>query len=131
MRPLLPPSWTVGQSRSNRKVTQIFKPRTSNARRSSFHDLLWNRKPPSHSHAGSTAGNFANIRSQFEGLQHLGPNHGYFPISVKSILVGAPHNVEQAKVEFAGLTFQVDTGARYLGSFKGEVTERDSWIANT
>ena len=42
----------------------------------------------------------------------------------------APHRVEQPKFEFAGLNFQVGTGSRYLGSFIGETTERDSWIAN-
>ena len=39
------------------------------------------------------------------------------------------HNVEQVKVEFAGLNFQVETVSRYLGSFIGEATERGSWIA--
>ena len=53
-----------------------------------------------------------------------------FPDSLKSIQVVAPHNVEQAKVEFAGLSFQVETGSRSLGSFIGEATEKDSWIAN-
>ena len=61
-------------------------------------------------------------------LQQLGPN--YVPESSKSILVGAPHNVEQAKVEFAGLNFQVETGSRYLDSFIGEATEIDCWIAS-
>ena len=79
---------------------------------------------------GSTAGNFADIRTQFERLQQLGPNYGYFPESSKSILVVAPHNVEPAKIEFAGLNFQVETDSRYLGSFIGEATKRDSWIAN-
>ena len=46
------------------------------------------------------------------------------------ILGVAPHNVEQAKVEFAGLNFQVETGSSYLGSFIGEATERDRWIAS-
>ena len=46
---------------------------------------------------GSTAGKFADIRAQFERLQQLGPNYGYFPESSKSILVVAHHNVEQAK----------------------------------
>ena len=27
--------------------------------------------------------------------------------------------------------FQIETGSRYLGSFIDEATERDSWIANT
>ena len=72
---------------------------------------------------------FADIRAQFERLQTLGPNYGYFSESSPSILVVAPHNVEQAKVEFAGLDFQIETDSRYLGSFIGEATERDSWIA--
>ena len=38
------------------------------------------------------------------------------------------HNVEQAKREFTGLNFQVETGSRYLASFIREVTERYSWI---
>ena len=33
-------------------------------------------------------------------------------------------------VEFAGLNCLVETCSRYLGSFKGEATERDSSIAN-
>ena len=53
----------------------------------------------------------------------------YFPESLWRILVVASHHVEQAKVEFAGLNFQVETGSRYLGSFVGEATERDSWVA--
>ena len=28
---------------------------------------------------GSTAGYFADIRAQFERLQPIGPNHGYYP----------------------------------------------------
>ena len=78
---------------------------------------------------GSTAANFAEIRAQFEWLQHLGPNHGYFPESSKNILVVAPHHVEQAKVQFAGLNLQVETNSRYLGSFIGNTTERNSSIA--
>ena len=76
---------------------------------------------------GPTAGTIADIRAQFERLQQLGPNYLYFPESSKTVLVVAPHNVEQAKVQFA---FQVETGSCYLGSFIGETTERDSWIAN-
>ena len=34
--------------------------------------------------------------------------------------------VEQNKVEFARLNFQVETGSCYLGSFIGEATEGDS-----
>ena len=79
---------------------------------------------------GSTAGYFSDIRAQFERLQQIGPNYGYFPESSKSILVVASHNFEQAKVVFADLNFQVVTGSRYLGSFIGETMERDSWIAN-
>jgi hypothetical protein len=48
---------------------------------------------------------------------------------IVKILV-APHNVAQAKLGFTGLTFQVETGSRYLGSFIGEVTERNSWIVS-
>ena len=42
------------------------------------------------------------------------------------------HYVDQAtcKVEFASLNFQVETDSHYLGSFIGEATERDIWIAN-
>ena len=76
---------------------------------------------------GFTAGKFVDIRAQFERLLQLGPNDGYFPESSKTILVVAPHNVEQ---EFAGLNFQAETSSYYLGSFIGEATERDSWIAN-
>ena len=68
---------------------------------------------------GSTVGKFADIHAQFERRQQLGPNYGYLPDSSKSILVVAPHNVKQAKVEFDCLHFQVETGSRYLGSFIG------------
>ena len=73
---------------------------------------------------GPTAGN-ADIRAQFDRLQQLGPNYGYFPESSTSILVVAPNNVKQAKVEFDGLKLQVETGSRYLGSFIGEATKRE------
>ena len=79
---------------------------------------------------GSIAGTFATIQAVFEQLQQLGPNYGYFPESSKSILIVSPQNVEQAKAEFANLQFQVETGARYLGSFIGETTERDGWISS-
>ena len=59
-----------------------------------------------------------------ERLQQFGPNYEYSPVSSKSILVVAPHNVEQDKLEFAGLHVQEDTGSRYLGSFIGEATEK-------
>ena len=45
---LLPKS---GYSWRNRKDSQNFKPKRSNARRSSFHDLLWDRNRPSYSQA--------------------------------------------------------------------------------
>ena len=48
--------------------------------------------------------------------------YGYFPES--STLDALPHNVEQLKVEFAGLNFQIENGSRYLGSFIGQATER-------
>ena len=70
----------------------------------------------------STAGKFADIREQF--VRHLWE-------SSTSILVVAPHNVEQAMIEFAGLSFQVETDSRYLGSFIGEATERHGCITNT
>ena len=79
---------------------------------------------------GLIDGYFEDIWTQFERRQQLGPNKAHFPESSKSILVVAPHNVEQAKVEFAGLSFQVETDSRCHGSFTGEATERDSWIAN-
>ena len=70
----------------------------------------------------STARSLADIRAQFERLQQLGPNYGYFPTSTKSILVVAPHNVEPARVKYTGLNFQVETRSRSLGSFIGEAT---------
>ena len=39
-------------------------------------------------------------------LQQRSPNYGY--LSASSQLL--PHNVEQAKVDFVGLTFEVETG---------------------
>ena len=74
--------------------------------------------------AASTARYFVEIRAQFERLQQLGPNYGYFPESSEIIRVVTPHNVEQAKVELAGLYFQVEICSRYLGSFIGEATEQ-------
>ena len=83
-----------------------------------------------YTHDRSTAGKFADICAQFERFQQLDPNYGYIPEASKSILVVPPYNVKQAKVEFTGLNFQEETGSRYLGSFIGAATERDSWIAN-
>ena len=53
-----------------------------------------------------------DVRAQFERRQQLGPNYGDFPESSKSILVVAPHNIKQVKVEFTGLDLQVETGSR-------------------
>ena len=55
----------------------------------------------------STAGYCADIRAQFERLQQLGSKYGYFPESSKSVLIVTPHNVEQDKVELAGLKFRL------------------------
>ena len=38
----------------------------------------------------------------------------------------APLNVEQAKVAFAGLNFQVETGSHFLGSFRANKV--DDWV---
>ena len=75
---------------------------------------------------GSSAGKFADVRSQYERLQQLGPNYRYFPESLTSILVVALHNVEQAKGDFAGLNFQGKIGSHYLSSFVGKAMESDS-----
>ena len=114
----------------HREVSQTFKPRRSNARRSSFYDLLWDRNPPSYSHApewipgaeqqwiakdGSTAAYFVDICAQFERLQQHSPNYGFLPESSKEILVVAPYSFEQAKVEFTGLNFLVETVSRCKG----------------
>ena len=103
---LLPTSYSLGQSRSNRKVSHNFKPWGSNARRSTFHGVGIFRFTRKHTFPdtkqqwyvddGSTVGKFADIRAQFKRLQQLGPNNGYFPESLKRIL----NHVEQAKVEF-------------------------------
>ena len=42
--------------------------------------------------------------------------------------VVAPDNVQQAKIEFTGLNFQVESDSRYLASFIREATEGDSWL---
>ena len=72
----------------------------------------------------STSGKIAD-GVRLERLQQLAPNFGYVPEPSKRILVVAPHNCEQAKVELAGLNFQEETGSRYLGSFTGKATERN------
>ena len=61
---------------------------------SSFHDLPWDSEFPLAKQQwfaddGSTAGKFAEICTQCERLQQLGPNYGYFPEESKSILVVA------------------------------------------
>ena len=53
-----------------------------------------------------------SVRSLSDASNQVPTTYGYFPESSKSILVVAPHNVEQAEVEFAGLNFQVETGAQ-------------------
>ena len=68
-------------------------------------------------------GYFADIRAQCERLQKLVPNYRYLPEWSKSIQVQAPHNVEQAKFEFAGLKYQLETGSRQLVSSICEATD--------
>ena len=72
-----------------------------------------------------TAGKFADIRTQFERLHQLGPKYGFFLKSWKSILAVTPRNIEQVKVEFTGLNFQVQTGSRYLGRNPRKDSGRD------
>ena len=50
-----------------------------------------------------------SVRSLSDSSNQLDPKHGYNPeLSNNSMLVDAPHKVEQAEVEFAGINFQVD-----------------------
>ena len=67
-----------------------------------------------------------SLQTSVRRIQQLGPNYRYLRESSKSILAVALHNVEQAKVELAGLNFQVKTGSHYLGSFIGKAMESDS-----
>ena len=89
-----------------------------------FHDVeqIW------YADDAGAGGKFARLRRQYLRLEELGPNYGYFPESLKSILVTSSKNVEAAKEVFADLKFQVKTGNRYLGGFIGEPAARDEWI---
>ena len=119
----------------------------SNARRSSFHDLIWDRNPLLCACSLSRV-NFPLPTSN--GLKMMEINSrkdcrhpcAVWATSVTRSQLRIPPRIveehpscctpqcqQQAKVEFAGLNFQVDTGSSYLGIFIGEATKRDSWIA--
>ena len=122
----------IMQSWSNRKVSHKFKPRRSKARRSSFNALLWDRNPPSYSHAQGYISRCKTAMvckwwntsrkvcrhpcAVWATSQQLGPNYRYFPESSKSILPSI----------LGCCTWQCR-----LETVIGEDTETDSWIANT
>jgi hypothetical protein len=81
-------------------------------------------------YADDAAAKFTILRAMFEHLLELGPGYGYHPESSKSIVVLVRHNLERAKVYFADLAFNVQTGSRYLGGFIGEDENRDEWLAS-
>jgi hypothetical protein len=75
----------------------------------------------------------ARLRQLVEWLTLLmeeGPKFGYFPEPAKSILIVAPAMVEEARRIFTGrLKVKVVTGARFLGGFVGEESERSAYVA--
>ena len=58
------------------------------------------------------------------------PNQCVVDIRLEQVNERIVWDVEEAKLEFAGLSMQVATGSRYLGSFIGEATERDIRITD-
>jgi hypothetical protein len=78
----------------------------------------------------SAAGTLKLIKEFFEELVQVGPKYGYFPEPSKSILVVSSNNQPLALnfVETNNLGFIVKTGARYLGGFVGEETDRNNWL---
>jgi hypothetical protein len=75
----------------------------------------------------------ARLRQLVEWLTLLmeeGPKFGYFPEPAKSILIVHPAMVEEARRIFTGpLKVKVVTGARFLGGFVGEESERRAYVA--
>jgi hypothetical protein len=62
-------------------------------------------------------------------LMKEGPKFGYFPEPAKSILIVAPAMVAEAKRIFTGqLAVKVVTGARFLGGFIGEESQRREYV---
>ena len=57
-----------------------------------------------------------------------GPPRGYFPETIKSILVMYPRNFPQAEAFFQGYRLHIVTGSCYLGVFVGFKAAQDCWM---
>ena len=107
---LLPTSCTLDQSWSNGKYIQNFKQRRSGIGILHVQEWIPVAKQQWYADYGSTAGYLADIRAQFERLQQLGPNHGYFPEHPRIL----SHPTMSKKVRLS-----LEIGSRHLGSFMG------------
>jgi hypothetical protein len=75
---------------------------------------------PWHANDAGAGGKFDGTRSMFLRLDEIGPDFGYCPEPLKSMLAAQEHNLEAAEKAFSDLEFKVTTGSRYLGGFIGE-----------
>jgi hypothetical protein len=74
------------------------------------------------------ASKFDDIHYHFCKLQEIGPDYGYYPKSIKIILIVPERNLARAKIALAVLKFKITTGSHYCGGFIGEKTEFESWM---
>ncbi|KAF6200183.1 hypothetical protein GE061_006484 [Apolygus lucorum] len=76
----------------------------------------------------SAQGHFGDLRSWWDKLLALGPDHGYFPQGPKSFLVVHPDDIEEAKERFSGTGITVVTGQRFLGGYVGDKDGKQAYL---
>ncbi|KAF6203557.1 hypothetical protein GE061_001889 [Apolygus lucorum] len=76
----------------------------------------------------SAQGHFGDLRSWWDKLLALGPDHGYFPQGPKSFLIVHPDDIEEAKERFSGTGITVVTGQRFLGGYVGDKGGKQAYL---
>ena len=65
----------------------------------------------------AAAGNIEDLKEWWENLSTRGPDYGYFPNALKSVIVVKPDKLEKATETFRGLDAVITTErTRYLGA---------------
>lgn len=78
---------------------------------------------------GAIAASFQVIKDLYKLLEHLGPKHGYYPQTKKSVLVVTEANLLAAQNFFKNVfSFEITTGNKYLGAYVGDEPRFQEWL---
>ena len=78
----------------------------------------------------SSAGETYEIRKWWDRILAQGPQYGYFPLPLKTVLIVKPQFEDKAREAFQGTGITITTdGERHMGAVIGSAAARDEYVS--